>query len=129
PNGFNVDWLTALPPYHSRGERVISQLKAIGIQTKLQTLERGVDMTKMKGGLKEWPGVQIILNAARIGGSWSNWYESMFKCGGFNSQDFFFVKELDAKFDQYLASSNPAERKTLAEAIQREILEKYYFVP
>jgi ABC-type transport system substrate-binding protein len=92
-------------------------------------MERGVYLKKLQGGLKEWPGVQIIMNATRIGGSWSNWYESMFKCGGFNAKDFFCVKDLDGKFDQYLASTDPAERKTLAEAIQREILEKYYFVP
>ena len=129
PNGFNVDWLTALPPYHSRGERVISQLKAIGIQTKLQTLERGVYMAKMKGGLKEWPGVQIVLNAARIGGSWSNWYESMFKCGGFQSQDMYCVPELDDKFNKYQSLFDRAERKKLAEEVQRDILENQYFVP
>jgi ABC-type transport system substrate-binding protein len=129
PNGFNVDWLTTLPPYHSRGERVISQLKAIGIQARLQTLERGVYMTKMKGGLKEWPGVQIIMNAARIGGSWSNWYESMFKCGGFQSQDMYCVKDIDDKFEKYRSSFDRDERKKLAEEIQRTILEGHYFVP
>jgi peptide/nickel transport system substrate-binding protein len=129
PNGFNVDWLTTLPPYHSRGERVISQLKAIGIQAKLQTLERGVYLTKMKSGLKEWPGVQIIMNATRIGGSWANWYEGMFKCGGFNSADMFCIKDLDAKFEKYRASFDRAERQKLAEEIQRGILENYYFVP
>src|SRR2546430_594606 len=50
-------------------------------------------------------------------------------CGGHNAKDFFCVKELDAKFDKYLASTSPNERKALAEAIQREILENYYFVP
>jgi len=129
PNGFNVDWLTTLPPYHSRGERVISQLKAIGIQTKLQTMERGVYLTKMKSGLKEWPGVQIIMNATRIGGSWANWYEGMFKCGGFQSQDMICVKDLDAKFERYQKSFDREERKKLAEEIQRGILENYYFVP
>jgi peptide/nickel transport system substrate-binding protein len=129
PNGFKVDWLTPVPAYYSRGERIVSQLQAIGIQSKLQVMERGVYLKKLQGGLKEWPGVQIIMNATRIGGSWANWYESMFKCGGFNAKDFFCVKDLDGKFDQYLASIDPAERKTLAEAIQREILEKYYFVP
>ena len=32
PNGFKVDWLTVVPNYFSRGERVISQLQAIGIR-------------------------------------------------------------------------------------------------
>ena len=86
PDGFKVDWLTVVPNYFPRGERVISQLKAIGIHTRLQTMERGVYLKRLEGGLKEWPGVQIIMNATRIGGSWSSWYDSMFKCGGYREQ-------------------------------------------
>ena len=41
-----------------------------------RSMERGVFLKKMQGGLKEWPGVQIILNATRIGGTWSNWYDT-----------------------------------------------------
>jgi peptide/nickel transport system substrate-binding protein len=129
PNGFNVDWVTPVPNYYSRGERIVSQLQAIGIRSKLQTMERGVFLKKMQGGLKEWPGVQIIFNVTRIGGTWSNWYEAQFKCGGFQSKDFFCEKELDDKFAKYLASYNRGERKQLAEEIQRAILENYYFVP
>ena len=36
---------------------------------------------------------------------------------------------LGAKFEQYERSVNPAERKKLAEEIQRGILENYYVVP
>jgi peptide/nickel transport system substrate-binding protein len=129
PNGFKVDWLTVVPDYFSRGERVISQLRAIGINTRLQTMERGVYLKKLESGLKEWPGLQIIMNATRIGGSWSNWYEGMFKCGGFQGQDMICVKDLDAKFDQYQKSTSRDERKKLAEEIQRAILENLYFVP
>jgi peptide/nickel transport system substrate-binding protein len=129
PNGFKVDWLTVVPNYFSRGERVISQLKAIGIETKLQTMERGVYLKKLSSGLKEWPGVQIIMNATRIGGSWANWYEGMFKCGGFQGQDMICVKDLDAKFEKYQKSFDRDERRKLAEEIQRGILENYYFVP
>jgi peptide/nickel transport system substrate-binding protein len=129
PNGFNVDWLTPLPDYYSRGERVVSQLQAIGIRAKLQTMERGVFLKRLQGGLKQWPGVQIIMNAARVGGTWSNWYDSFMRCGGFNGRDRNCVPELDAKFNRYLASVDRDERQRLAEEIQREILENYYFVP
>jgi ABC-type transport system substrate-binding protein len=129
PNGFDVDWVTPAPDYYSRGERIVSQLQAIGIRSKLQVMERGVYLKKMQGGLKEWPGVQIIFAATRIGGTWSNWYDTRFKCGGFNAKDFFCVKDLDDQFEKYLASSDRAERKQLAEQIQRAILEEYYFVP
>jgi ABC-type transport system substrate-binding protein len=129
PNGFDVDWITPLPAFYSRGERVIAQLREVGIRAKLQTMERGIFFQRLQGGLKEWPGVQIILHGARIGGSWSFWYEGHFKCGGFNSRDRVCVKDLDAKFDQYERSINPGERKRLAEEIQRGILENYYLVP
>jgi peptide/nickel transport system substrate-binding protein len=129
PNGFNVDWVTPTPNYYSRGERIVSQLQAIGIRSRLQVMERGVYLKKMQGGMREWPGVQIIFNATRIGGTWSNWYDSMFRCGGFNSKDFFCVKELDDQFQKYLDSYDRAERKTMAEKIQRSILDNYYFVP
>ena len=129
PDGFTVDWVTPTPNYYSRGERIVSQLQAIGIRSRLQVMERGVYLKKMQGGLREWPGVQIIFNATRIGGTWSSWYDTMFRCGGFNAKDFFCVKALDDQFSNYLASFDRDERKQLAEQIQRTILEEYYFVP
>jgi peptide/nickel transport system substrate-binding protein len=129
PNGFNVDWVTPTPNYYSRGERIVSQLQAIGVRSRLQVMERGVYLKKMQGGLREWPGTQIIFNATRIGGTWSNWYDSMFKCGGFNAKDFFCVKDLDDQFNKYMSSYDKNERQVIAERIQKTILEEYYFVP
>src|SRR5215468_9963264 len=129
PNGFDVEWLTPLPTFYSRGERLVAQLREVGIRARMQTMERGIFLQRLQGGLKEFPGLQIILHGARIGGSWSFWYEGHFKCGGFNSRDRICVKDLDGKFDQYERSTNAAERKKLAEEIQRGILENYYLVP
>jgi peptide/nickel transport system substrate-binding protein len=129
PNGFAFDWLTPAPPYFSRGERVLSQLQAIGIRGRLQTLERGVYNKRRQSGMKEWPGINIVFAGARIGATWANWYESLFRCGGQLAGDMTCVKELDDKFERYTQSDQPGERKQLAEQIQREILENYYFVP
>src|SRR5437867_4155222 len=129
PNGFDVDWVTPLPAWYSRGERLIGQLREVGIRARMQTMERGVFFQRLQGGIKEWPGVQIIFHGIRIAGSWSFWYEAHVKCGGFNSRDRLCIKELDAKFEQYERSINPAERKRLAEEIQRAILENHYLVP
>jgi peptide/nickel transport system substrate-binding protein len=129
PNGFDVDWLTPLPAFYSRGERVIAHLREVGIRARLQTMERGIFLQRLQSGLKDWPGVQIIFQGSRIAGSWSFWYEAYFKCGGFNARDRICVKDLDDKFAQYERSINPGERKKLAEAIQRGILENYYVVP
>jgi peptide/nickel transport system substrate-binding protein len=129
PDGFTYDWLTPAPPYYSRGERIVSQLQAIGIRGKMQTLERAVYNKRRQTGMKEWPGLNIVLAGARIGATWANWYESLFRCGGRLGADAICVNDLDAKFDKYVASVAPAERKRLAEEIQREILENYYFIP
>ena len=129
PNGFKVDWLTVVPNYFSRGERVISQLKAIGIRDAAADDGARRLSEETGSGLKEWPGVQIIMNATRIGGSWANWYEGMFKCGGFQGQDMICVKDLDAKFEQYQKSFNRDERKKLAEEIQRGILDNLLLRP
>jgi ABC-type transport system substrate-binding protein len=129
PNGFEYDWLTPAPPYFSRGERVLSQLQAVGIRGKLQTVERGVYNKRRQTGMSEWPGINIVFSGARIGASWANWYESLFKCGGRLGADAICVEDLDAKFERYMKSEKPAERQQLAEEIQRDILENYYFVP
>ena len=129
PNGFTVDWLTPLAPFYARGERLVAHLQAIGIRAKLQVMERGVFLQRTQAGKQQWPGVQIIMHGARIGGTWSNWYKSFFKCGGFNAADRICVTGLDAKVARYHASINSAERKQLAEEVQREILENYYLVP
>jgi ABC-type transport system substrate-binding protein len=87
PNGFEVDWLTPLPTFYSRGERVIAQLRDIGIRAKLQVMERGIYLQRLQAGLRDWPGVQMIFHGVRIAGSWSFWYEAQMKCGGFNVRD------------------------------------------
>ena len=73
---------------------------------------------------------QIILNGARIGASWANWYESLFKCGGLLSAGHDLRQGSRRQVRAlYRIRSSRAERKKLAEEIQREILENYYFVP
>ena len=109
--------------------RASSLVGEIGIRAKLQVMEQGVFLQKLQGGLKEWPGVQILFNATRMGGTWSNWYEAFFKCGGFSVRDRMCVRELDAKFAQYEQSVNPAERQKLAEDIQRSILSSCILYP
>ena len=129
PNGFQYDWLTPTPPYYSRGERIIADLQQIGIRGRLQQMERGVYNARRQAGLKAWPGRNIIFAGARIGASWANWYESLFKCGGRLGADAICVKDLDAKFDRYTRSVKIKEREQLAHEIQRSILENYYFIP
>ena len=129
PNGFTVDWLTPLAPFYSRGERLVSQLQAIGIRAKLQIMERGVFLQRTPGRQAAMAGradhharrahrrhvvqlVRVVLQVRRLQRRGSR-----------------VRAELDAKFARYQASIDPAERKQLAEEMQRAILENYYLVP
>src|SRR3989442_1444043 len=51
PNGFDVDWVTPGAPFYSRGERIIAQLREIGIRARLQSMERGIFLQRLQGGL------------------------------------------------------------------------------
>jgi peptide/nickel transport system substrate-binding protein len=125
--GFDVKWITPLPRYFSLAERIISQLRAIGIRMKLQTMERGTYFKLLQGGREAFPGVQMVLIVSASPGDWATRYRAYFKCKGFASRT--CVPELDVKFQKYEGSAVPAERKKLREEIQREIMENYYTVP
>ena len=54
PNGFDAGDLTPLPPYTSMGEAIGGYLQAVGIRTRMRTMERAAFMTawrekKLKG--------------------------------------------------------------------------------
>ena len=108
---------------------ILANLQEVGIRAKLNVLERGVHLQRIRQGVAQWPGVQIIMHGARRGGSWANYYELFVMDGGHSVADRVGVKELDAKYALYQASVSPRERKAIAEEVQRSILENFYLVP
>ena len=48
PNGFDAGDLTPLPPYTSLGEAVGNYLQAVGIRTRVRTMERAAFMTSWR---------------------------------------------------------------------------------
>ena len=129
PNGFNVDWVTPAPNYYSRGERIVSQLQGIGIRSRLQVMERGVFLKKMQGGVKEWPGIQIVFNATRIGGRGRTGTTRCSAAGASIPRIFSASRTWTTSSRSTWTLHDRTERKNLAEQIQRSILENYYFVP
>ena len=129
PNGFNVDWLT--PGAALLFARRAHRLAAAGDRHP-------------RAGCRPWSAASTR-SGGRAGSrngpasTSSSPAPASARAGPIGTKRFqmrrllpptaFCVRRLDAKYDQYLASDNPAERKALAEEIQREILENYYFVP
>ena len=77
-------------------------------------MERGIFLQRLQSGIKDWPGIQIIFQAARIAGKLVILVRGPVKCGGFNSRDRICVTDLDGKFEQYERSIIP-RAKNLAE--------------
>ena len=124
--------MTPAPDYYSRGERMVSQLQALGIRAEAAgDGARGVSSRRMEGGLtRSGPARRSCLQRDAHRRHVVELVPTRrFKCGGFDAKDFFCVKGLDDLFAKYLASYDRNERKKLAEDIQRSILQNYYLVP
>jgi peptide/nickel transport system substrate-binding protein len=125
PTGFEVEALTPLPPYGSMGERMITQLREIGIRTKLATMERAAFLAKVGEGPDAFKG--IVLHASGAPGDAAGRVRSWATCNGSSSRT--CVPEIDEKFAQYDRSVNPQERQKLIAEIQQYIIDNHVFVP
>ena len=126
PNGFDGGSLTPLPPYFSLGERVITALRQIGIQLKLNQMERGAFAAKLAEGSGAFPS-GIILNISGQAGDAAARVRSFALCMGASSRT--CDQKIDQLFGQYQASTNPQQREQLIKEIQEYILDNYIFVP
>ena len=124
PNGFEVEAFTPLPPYMSMGERIITQLREIGIRTKLNTMERAAFLAKLGEGPDAFRG--IILTASGTPGDAAARIRLYALCKGGNSR--ICVPEIEEKFAQYERSVSPQERDKLIGEIQQYIIDNQIFV-
>ena len=133
-DGIEVEWLTSIPNYFSLGERVISQLRRIGITAKLQTMERGTFFDRLEQGdtnqdrTSAWgDGNQILLIGTGTAGAFVARFKAYVGCEPFASR--MCVPEIDEIIAQYDASVNPAEREELAAKANAAVADGYYKIP
>src|SRR5262249_59753691 len=60
PHGFDAGDLTPFPPYNSMGEAIGGSLQAVGIRTRMRTMERGAFMTAWRD--KKLHGVVLTIS-------------------------------------------------------------------
>ena len=126
PNGFDVPELTPVPPYFSFGERVISQLREVGIRVqRLNQMERAVYIQKNTEGPEAFKG--ILLNSIGATGDAANRIRNYATCKGFSSRT--CLPEIDEPFAKYEQSTDPKEREQLLNEIQKYILDHHIFPP
>jgi peptide/nickel transport system substrate-binding protein len=128
PGGFEFEWFVPFVPYFDMGERILTDLRAVGIRGKLQSLEGPAFRAKVGQGRKGFPGNRTIVQNIdpRPGGAKANIgvYAVCASQASIVCEP--HIEELWAKHE---ASTKPEERDKLVKAIQRVLVEEYYFVP
>jgi peptide/nickel transport system substrate-binding protein len=126
--GLTLDWYVAYPPYFDMGERILTDLGSVGIRGKLQVLEGPALRSKMAQGRRGFPGNRTIVQNIdpRPGGAKAN-IGVYAVCNG--AASFVCEPQIEALWAKHQASISPEEREQLVKAIQRILIEEYYFVP
>jgi peptide/nickel transport system substrate-binding protein len=128
PNGLDIEWLVPFPPYYDYGERILTDLRAVGIRAQLQTLEGPVFRSKTGQGRKGYEGNRTMVQniGPRPGGAKDS-IRVYAICG--SPAAFICEPAIEERWKRHEASTDPEERDRLIKEIQRIIIDEYYFVP
>ena len=123
PNGFDAGDLTPFPPYNSMGEAIGGWLQAVGIRTRMCTMERGAFMTAWRE--KKLHGV--VLTISGVSGNAATRLESFVtKNGAFA---FGSLPEVDDIFRRQAKELDRKKREALLFQMQRILQEQVTQVP
>jgi peptide/nickel transport system substrate-binding protein len=128
PNGFDFDWYVPFVPYFDMGERILVDLRAVGIRGKLEVLEGPAFRAKMGRGRKGFQGNRTIVQNIdpRPGGAAAS-IRVFAVCGSPSS--FMCEPQIDELWKKYEASTDAEVRAEALRKIQHIIVENYYVVP
>jgi ABC-type transport system substrate-binding protein len=124
-NGFEVSKLTPLGGYDSWGERLVTQLRAIGVKTQLNILERAAFYEALAPGEKHIKGFVMQLSGSP-GDAAARVRENTLCKGTFSS---LCLPDIEEPMKKYDSSTDPAERKKLLDQVQNYLLDQYLLIP
>ena len=118
PNGFDGGEMTPFPPYNSMGETIMGWLQAVGIRTRMRTLERGAFMTSWR----EKKLHVVVLTVTGVSGNAATRLESFVtKNGAFA---FGALPEVDDLFRRQAREMDRKKREALLFQMQRILNEQ-----
>jgi peptide/nickel transport system substrate-binding protein len=128
PSGFDFEWYVPFVPYLDMGERVLTDLRAVGIRGKLQAVEGPAFRAKIGQGRKGYPGNKTIVQNIdpRPGGAKAS-ISVYAVCG--SPSVFVCEPQIDELWKKHQASANPEERDRLIKAIQKILIEDFHMIP
>jgi peptide/nickel transport system substrate-binding protein len=123
PNGFDGGELTPFPPYNSMAEAIQGWLQAVGIRTRVRTMERGAFMTAWRE--KKLHGV--VLTISGVSGNAATRLESFVtRTGAFAYGS---LPEVDDLFRRQSRELDRKKREALLHQMQRILHDQVTQVP
>ncbi len=126
PNGFDLDWYVPFVPYFDMGQRILGDLRAVGIRGKIEVLEGPAFRAKIGQGRKAFPGNRTIVQNIDPRGAADN-IAIYATCGG--GAALVCEPKIDELWKKHEASLDPEDRDATLAEIQRLLIQGYHFVP
>jgi len=123
PNGFDAGDLYPWPPYSAMGEAVGNFLGAVGIKSKIRTMERAAFYSALAS--KKIHGLCVCINAV-YGNAASRIAETVPSTGAYSYAG---EADIDALYKQQARETDPRKREVLLHQIQRTLHERVRFAP
>jgi peptide/nickel transport system substrate-binding protein len=123
PNGFDAGDLYPWPPYFSTGEAIIGYLGAIGIRSRLRTMERAAFYAAL--GTKKLKGLCMCVNAV-YGNASSRLSETVPSDGAFAYGGY---PDVDDLYRRQALETDAGKREAMLQQIQRTLRERTRFAP
>ncbi len=122
-NGFDAGDLTPNPPYFSMAEAVSTYLGAVGIRTRIRTMERAAFLTAWRE--KKLRG--IVLGVQGAGGNAATRIEALATRGGMYAHG--VLPEVEDLFQRQARELDRKKREELLHQIQRILHDQVVFAP
>jgi peptide/nickel transport system substrate-binding protein len=123
PNGFDGGDLTPTPPYNSIAEAIGSYLGAVGIRTRVRTMERATYLTSWRE--KKLRGV--LFTALGAGGNAATRIEALATRGGMYAYG--VLPEVEDLFQRQARELDRKKREELLHQIQKILHDRVVFAP
>lgn len=125
PNGFDAGDLTPAPKYFSMGEAVVNYLGAVGIKSRMQTMERAAFLSAWKE--KKLTGI-CLCNAGALGNAATR-IETYWYSKGLYSFPGAGHPKIDELFEKQGKETNYEKRKALLHELQKVMVDEAWNVP
>jgi peptide/nickel transport system substrate-binding protein len=123
PSGFDAGDITPLPPFTTMGEAVANNLAAVGIRTRVRTMERATFLESWR--TKKLSG--LIMNATAAQGNAATRIEAFVVSG--SAYAYGGAPDLDDLFQQQAQERDRKKREVLLHQIQRLMHERVMHAP